>query len=80
MVSTRSPPPPHLPSGPADKLADNYYVSRDHRRSVAPPIVVSSHRRLREGDSEQLSRYLVTTSLLSRVTELITSKPPKKVT
>uniref|UniRef100_A0A0K0E7C3 NADH dehydrogenase [ubiquinone] 1 alpha subcomplex subunit 7 n=1 Tax=Strongyloides stercoralis TaxID=6248 RepID=A0A0K0E7C3_STRER len=35
--STRSPPPPSLPSGVYHKLSDNYYLNHDARRSVEPP-------------------------------------------
>ncbi|XP_077498933.1 NADH dehydrogenase [ubiquinone] 1 alpha subcomplex subunit 7-like [Amblyomma americanum] len=39
-ISTRSPPPPNLPPGPACKLADNYYYTRDARREVGYPKVI----------------------------------------
>lgn len=56
VVSPRSPPaPPNLPSGSAHKLADNYYVSRELRRTVAPPTIVSTQKQLKEA-GEQLSR------------------------
>ncbi len=55
VMSSRSPPPPSLPEGPAHRLANNYYVSRDDRRRVTPPEVLSTHKQLREG-SDQLSR------------------------
>ncbi|XP_065905096.1 NADH dehydrogenase [ubiquinone] 1 alpha subcomplex subunit 7-like [Dysidea avara] len=45
-MSPRSPPPANLPDGPAHKLAANYYYTRDLRRDMAPPLVVSSYRNL----------------------------------
>ena len=45
-VYIRSPPPANLPDGPAHKLAANYYYTRDLRRDMAPPLVVSSYRNL----------------------------------
>ena len=55
VIAPRSPPPPSLPGGPAHKLANNYYVSRDLRRDVAPPTILSSHKQLKES-SEELTR------------------------
>ena len=40
--SPRSIPAPYLPSGPAHKLEDNYYYTRDVRRQVGPPTVIST--------------------------------------
>ncbi|XP_064386830.1 NADH dehydrogenase [ubiquinone] 1 alpha subcomplex subunit 7-like [Halichondria panicea] len=59
VMSSRSPPPPKIPEGPAHRLANNYYVSRDDRRRVTPPQVLSTHKQLREG-SDQLSSGDVT--------------------
>lgn len=42
--SCRSPPPPNLPGGEAHKLAFNYYYTRDGRRDVQPPTVLSSSK------------------------------------
>uniref|UniRef100_A0A131Y1K7 NADH dehydrogenase [ubiquinone] 1 alpha subcomplex subunit 7 n=1 Tax=Ixodes ricinus TaxID=34613 RepID=A0A131Y1K7_IXORI len=43
QVTTRSPPPPSLPPGPAHKLSDNYYFARDGRREVAPPKLIADN-------------------------------------
>lgn len=55
VVSTRSPDPPNLPPGPAHRLADNYYCSRDLRRGVQPPAVVSTQKQLAD-TSEAVTR------------------------
>lgn len=55
MVSPRSPPsPPSLPTGPAHRLADNYYCSRDKRGAVSPPVVASACKSGRD----ELSRFV----------------------
>ena len=36
-ISSRSPPHPLIPGGPAHKLSNNSYVQRDTRRLVTPP-------------------------------------------
>lgn len=36
-MSSRSPPHPLIPDGPAHRLSDNAYVKRDSRRLVMPP-------------------------------------------
>ena len=42
-MSPRSPlTNPAIPGGPAHRLADNYYYTRDVRGAVAPPVVASS--------------------------------------
>ena len=44
--SSRTIPKPYLPSGPAHKLANNYYYTRDLRSDKAPPVLISSTERL----------------------------------
>ncbi|XP_044756627.1 NADH dehydrogenase [ubiquinone] 1 alpha subcomplex subunit 7-like [Coccinella septempunctata] len=39
-LSSRSPPPPRIPKGPAHALSKNYYYTRDTRRKVQPPQTV----------------------------------------
>ena len=60
-LSTRSPPMPNIPKGPAHKLSDNYYYSRDGRREVTKPLVVmtaDSDVKLLEGKQELLGEAL----------------------
>eukprot|EP00088_Acartia_fossae_P008855 TRINITY_DN14271_c0_g1_i1.p1 TRINITY_DN14271_c0_g1~~TRINITY_DN14271_c0_g1_i1.p1 ORF type:complete len:109 (-),score=12.88 TRINITY_DN14271_c0_g1_i1:31-357(-) len=42
-LATRSPDPPTIPPGPSHKLAGNYYFTRDARREVHPPTVLSDN-------------------------------------
>ena len=67
--SSRSVPAPHLPSGPAHKLADNYYYSRDARRAVGPPTVISTSASLEllSAGSEVQKTMDTDTSLDSRL-------------
>ncbi|KAI6654731.1 NADH dehydrogenase [Oopsacas minuta] len=51
--SSRSIPAPYLPSGPAHKLADNYYYTRDLRREVGPPVIISTSAMLLESESSE---------------------------
>jgi len=54
-LSSRFTEQPNLPPGVAHKLAGNYYVNRDQRRSVEPPTVVGSHGLLQEA-AENVTR------------------------
>ncbi|XP_060526225.1 NADH dehydrogenase [ubiquinone] 1 alpha subcomplex subunit 7-like [Cylas formicarius] len=49
LLSTRDPPPPVLPDGPAHRLNNNYYFTRDPRREVTPPeVIVPSPKQIQE--------------------------------
>ncbi|XP_031638646.1 NADH dehydrogenase [ubiquinone] 1 alpha subcomplex subunit 7-like [Contarinia nasturtii] len=50
--SARDQPPPNIPHGPAHKLSANYYVNRDPRREVTPPIDLTKNLLLGSGESE----------------------------
>lgn len=54
-VATRSPPAPVLPDGPSHKLFNNYYLNRDARREVAPPLVLSAQLHIDEGSTQKQS-------------------------
>ena len=45
-IAPRPGPEPTIPPGPSHKLAANYYLSRDGRRSVAPPEVLASAQKV----------------------------------
>ncbi|KAJ8918399.1 hypothetical protein NQ315_008095 [Exocentrus adspersus] len=55
-LSTRSPPPPVLPDGPAHKLSANYYYTRDARREVFPPVIIAPVPKQIEGGETSLKR------------------------
>ena len=64
-MNLRSQPPPNLPEGPAHKLAGNYYYSRDLRRNMAPPKLISSYRSLPH--TQQLAaRYIPYMEIVER--------------
>jgi len=56
-IATRSPNPPDLPEGPSHKLAFNYYYTRDARREVNPPTVISdAAKALEAGDGSAAAK------------------------
>lgn len=62
-VATRNPPQPDLPEGPAHRLDNNYYFTRDVRSLVQPPevVVTNTDKNLLEtgkSDTVQVTRRL----------------------
>ena len=53
VTSTRSPPKPSLPDGPAHRLEANYYYSRDARSEMLPPMPVESVSEVKRLSSAQ---------------------------
>ncbi|EZA59098.1 hypothetical protein DMN91_008447 [Ooceraea biroi] len=44
--SKRTQPPPHVPGGPYDKTSQIYYYTRDGRREVQPPMLISGSKQI----------------------------------
>lgn len=42
-LAARTQPPPELPDGPAHRLYENHYHTRDARREVRPPNVLADN-------------------------------------
>jgi len=57
--SPRDVPKPNLPYGGAHKLSNNYYVSRDTRRSVLPPLKISSTQELIGANQESAKPRII---------------------
>lgn len=51
-VADRTQPPPDVPGGPAHVLSANYYVTRDPRRLVEPPIDLVQQKLLTGDDAK----------------------------
>lgn len=54
-VATRTPPLPNLPDGPSHRLFNNNYCSRDGRREVAPPEIISKHSQIGSSSGGEVS-------------------------
>ncbi|KAF7284025.1 NADH dehydrogenase [ubiquinone] 1 alpha subcomplex subunit 7-like [Rhynchophorus ferrugineus] len=55
-LASRSPPQPILPDGPSHKLSANYYYTRDARREVSPPQIVSPVQKQIPGETSSVKR------------------------
>lgn len=54
-LAARTQPPPNLPGGPYAKTTEIYYFTRDARREVQPPIIVTNNQIESGKTSEPLS-------------------------
>ncbi|CAH2093817.1 unnamed protein product [Euphydryas editha] len=52
LLSARTQPQPEIPDGPTHKHAQNYYYTRDARREVTPPLVLTQQL-LADGSADQ---------------------------
>ncbi|CRK99482.1 CLUMA_CG012801, isoform A [Clunio marinus] len=48
-IAARTQPPPTLPDGPSHRFSANYYLSRDPRREVTNPNVISAQKLIPDG-------------------------------
>ncbi|XP_051173425.1 NADH dehydrogenase [ubiquinone] 1 alpha subcomplex subunit 7-like [Leptopilina boulardi] len=58
--AARTQPPPDLPGGPFHKTSKIYYFTRDARREVEPPLVISSAtvKQITAGEQEKATKAL----------------------
>ncbi|GAB1862145.1 NADH dehydrogenase [ubiquinone] 1 alpha subcomplex subunit 7 [Camponotus japonicus] len=57
--AARTQPPPQVPRGPYDKTSQIYYYTRDARREVEPPLLISGSKQIgTENESPAEEKYL----------------------
>jgi len=56
--SDRTQPPPNVPGGPYHKTSQIYYFSRDARREVQPPMIISGSKQIAEKESPAEKKYI----------------------
>ncbi|KAH0953891.1 hypothetical protein HN011_001956 [Eciton burchellii] len=56
--SERTQPPPHVPEGPYHKTSEIYYYTRDARREIHPPMLISGSKQIgTENESSTEHKY-----------------------
>ncbi|KAK0166903.1 hypothetical protein PV327_004374 [Microctonus hyperodae] len=50
-LAARTQPPPNIPGGPYHKTTKIYYHTRDARRLVEPPLVITTNKQLTAGSA-----------------------------
>ncbi|XP_070153110.1 NADH dehydrogenase [ubiquinone] 1 alpha subcomplex subunit 7 [Polyergus mexicanus] len=57
--AARTQPPPNVPGGPYHKTSQIYYYTRDARREVKPPLLISESRQIGiQNESPAEEKYL----------------------